>query len=34
MRVGKWLYVARELQENKSINRISKELGRGYKHVI
>ena len=34
MRVGEWLYIARELQKNKSINRISKELGRRYKHVM
>lgn len=34
IRVGEWLYIARELQKNKSINRISKELGRRYKHVM
>jgi transposase-like protein len=34
MRVGEWLYIARELQKNKSINRISKELDRRYKHVM
>ena len=31
---GEWLYIARELQKNKSINRISKELGRRYKHMM
>lgn len=34
MGVREWLYIARELQKNKSINRISKELGRSYKHVM
>jgi len=34
MKVGEWLYIARELQKNKSINKISKELGRRYKHVM
>ena len=34
MGVREWLYIARELQKNKSINRISKELGRRYKHVM
>ena len=34
MREGGWQYIARELQKNKSINRISKELGRRYKHVM
>lgn len=34
MGVGEWLYIARELQKNKSIHKISKELGRSYKHVM
>lgn len=34
MGVREWLYIARELQKNKSINKISKELGRRYKHVM
>jgi transposase-like protein len=34
MKVGEWLYIARELQKNKSINKISKELGRRYRHVM
>jgi len=28
------MYIARELQKNKPVNRISKELGRRYKHVM
>ncbi len=31
---GEGLYIAWELQKNKSINRISKELGRRYKHIM
>jgi len=34
MGVREWLYIARELERNRSINRISKELGRRYKHVM
>jgi archaellum biogenesis protein FlaJ (TadC family) len=34
MGVREWLYVAEELQRSKSINRILKELGRRYKHVM
>jgi transposase-like protein len=32
--VREWLYITRELEKNKSINRISKDLGRRYKHVM
>lgn len=34
MGVREWLYVAEELQRSRSINRISKELDRKYKHVM
>jgi len=34
MGVREWLYISRELEKNKSINRISKDLGRRYKHVM
>lgn len=34
MKIGEWFYIARELHRGISINQISKELGRSYRHVM
>jgi transposase-like protein len=34
MELNEWFYITRELQRGMSINQISKELGRGYRHVM
>jgi transposase-like protein len=34
MALNEWFYITRELQRGMSINQISKELGRGYRHVM